>query len=823
MFSNRFNTRNDPLLEAAEAAMRDGDLRRQAEGIVNEAFGVYNRKAVVNEHLADYDAAIEEVYAGLKEGVLDSIGNYLKNPTSTQKAVQGAAQGAADRATGGMLGKLGSALSVGGSSAAPTGQTKNIRESKTNDGNLANNYPPYDKVTRGDVIAGRLGKDQMGGKRKNMKEEEQIDEISNKVKGAYLGSAVADLTARSKHYGGIDVADQVSKFGRGLARKIKNRQIGIANATKDIREEEQLDELKRSTLTSYIRKAARAKATPENISKRSKGLGLAAKKLEKIDEAMSHGARELSLYADNHAGLHRSSHQPIVKNLSRKHAKGSYDHSKAEKLWGYHAKRASDAYHKEFGHKFSVAERREAAKHMADSARDEHGFGSVKEDRLDELYGKGKLPEIRRKHAGDYVTYKARADFHNRQTDKADDEGNNDKWEHHFGKAVDYQRSADIAGAKSKRASALMDRQNASDAIKTAKSKSKESKKEYKSFGEDTQLDEISKRTLGSYVKKASHDVATRSAETRGAAMKADQAREKQDYMGARRHEERSNKMFKKSWKRREGMAKAVDRLTKEDIQLDELSAFGREFAAARAAGKSQFMSKVTGKMTTTALKSPSSAASKPTGSSAIGGVNPGISTRQAAQGTTIKQSGGFSTDAPKPSASNYPDRGNVATGKTFAAIDKATNAAADKAATARVKAAVAGTDYAVPTINAPTTPVKKYAPSPAQQQAASDARNIRAGNSGVTNPTTTGSTGVKFAGTDAVSAPAGSAADMYGSRSIGGPRSSIPSGPTGERSTGQANITASAPAAPKPAVKPLVKGNVSECVQIGDTKYRIV
>ena len=35
---------------------------------------------------------------------------------------------------------------------------------KKGDGNLANNYPPYDKVTRGDVIAGATGKDQMGGK-----------------------------------------------------------------------------------------------------------------------------------------------------------------------------------------------------------------------------------------------------------------------------------------------------------------------------------------------------------------------------------------------------------------------------------------------------------------------------------------------------------------------------------------------------------------------------------------------------------------------------------------------------------------------------------
>lgn len=34
------------------------------------------------------------------------------------------------------------------------------------DGNLANNAKPYDKVTRGDVVAGRLGKDEKGGKKK---------------------------------------------------------------------------------------------------------------------------------------------------------------------------------------------------------------------------------------------------------------------------------------------------------------------------------------------------------------------------------------------------------------------------------------------------------------------------------------------------------------------------------------------------------------------------------------------------------------------------------------------------------------------------------
>ena len=88
-------------------------------------------------------------------------------------------------------------------------------------------------------------------------------------------------------------------------------------------------------------------------------------------------ARELVLYADNDEHLYRTSHQPIVKNLQRKKAKGIYDHEKATKLWGYHADRAAQKYHKEFGsggkwhHMFSKADRMKAAKQFADQGRDE--------------------------------------------------------------------------------------------------------------------------------------------------------------------------------------------------------------------------------------------------------------------------------------------------------------------------------------------------------------------------------------------------------------------------------------------------------------------
>ena len=53
---------------------------------------------------------------------------------------------------------------------------------EANDGNLANNHPPYDKVTKGDVITGRLGKDHQGGKSKFARERSKYQ-----AKGVSMG------------------------------------------------------------------------------------------------------------------------------------------------------------------------------------------------------------------------------------------------------------------------------------------------------------------------------------------------------------------------------------------------------------------------------------------------------------------------------------------------------------------------------------------------------------------------------------------------------------------------------------------------------------
>ena len=76
------------------------------------------------------------------------------------------------------------------------------------DGNLANNYPPYDKVTRGDVIAGALDRDQEGGKKK--KKVKEIDEATAMAKRGYDETEIRNRIAKST--GGGESADRATEL-----------------------------------------------------------------------------------------------------------------------------------------------------------------------------------------------------------------------------------------------------------------------------------------------------------------------------------------------------------------------------------------------------------------------------------------------------------------------------------------------------------------------------------------------------------------------------------------------------------------------------------
>jgi hypothetical protein len=90
------------------------------------------------------------------------------------------------------------------------------------------------------------------------------------------------------------------------------------------------------------------------------------------------------------------------------------------------------------------------------------------------------------------------------------------------------------------------------------------------------QIDELSKKTLGNYVKSASHDVAAKAAATRQHSVDAHRKNTEGDFTGARDSMKKSDKSFSDSWKRRNNMAKAVDRLTKEEIAIENQTDAGR-------------------------------------------------------------------------------------------------------------------------------------------------------------------------------------------------------------------------------------------------------
>ena len=102
-----------------------------------------------------------------------------------------------------------------------------VDEAKKGDGNLANNYPPYDKVTRGDVIAGALGQDQMGGKsKKKLKKVEEAKKPND-------GNLANNYPPYDKVTRGDVIAGRLGKDQMGGKKKIKE---GYSNWREDLKE-----------------------------------------------------------------------------------------------------------------------------------------------------------------------------------------------------------------------------------------------------------------------------------------------------------------------------------------------------------------------------------------------------------------------------------------------------------------------------------------------------------------------------------------------------------------------------------------------------------
>jgi hypothetical protein len=120
---------------------------------------------------------------------------------------------------------------------------------KKGDGNLANNAKPYDKVTRGDVISGRLGKDEEGGKKKVKEAAKPSEGLSAAKKSAVVKKAKAggDIGKPGKSF------DKVAKSAGGGE---KGEKIAAAAMWKNIKE----------TQAYLAEKKKKEKITDENLT-----------------------------------------------------------------------------------------------------------------------------------------------------------------------------------------------------------------------------------------------------------------------------------------------------------------------------------------------------------------------------------------------------------------------------------------------------------------------------------------------------------------------------------------------------------------------------
>jgi hypothetical protein len=141
----------------------------------------------------------------------------------------------------------------------------------------------------------------------------------------------------------------------------------------------------------------------------------------------------------------------------------------------------------------------------------------------------------------------------------------------------DRQKRLAAAGAETAKDPARLKRMSGIPGYTAAMDLAKKTTKE-----EVEELDELSKSTLGSYAKKASRDaVITRKI---GADFENQAKKARSPGMKAA-SDEISQKYKSKSWKRRDGLDKAVDRLTKEEVEMNE-----RELSSGETAEKERIV-----------------------------------------------------------------------------------------------------------------------------------------------------------------------------------------------------------------------------------------
>ena len=156
---------------------------------------------------------------------------------------------------------------------------------KPNDGNLANNYPPYDKVTRGDVIAGALGQDQMGGKKKKVTKEgysnwrQDLSEVITKDQNE---TPIKEKKVENKIIINppMKIGEAIQNLGGELIEMVEIEESSVGYRARNAVADQRLVDAQRETQASVDK----LKKGPKGVTRAS--AHIAAKKSERIARNM---------------------------------------------------------------------------------------------------------------------------------------------------------------------------------------------------------------------------------------------------------------------------------------------------------------------------------------------------------------------------------------------------------------------------------------------------------------------------------------------------------------------------------------------------------
>ena len=122
-----------------------------------------------------------------------------------------------------------------------------------NDGNLANNAKPYDKITHGDVISGRLGKDEMGGKKKKVAEVADPDHILPKDAPAPVSKSTEDKEKKGAMSKAV-AAHNTGKGGMDAAKESNVKDVKEARSTGTVFDKPKDNPLTKDIKSSFNKK-----------------------------------------------------------------------------------------------------------------------------------------------------------------------------------------------------------------------------------------------------------------------------------------------------------------------------------------------------------------------------------------------------------------------------------------------------------------------------------------------------------------------------------------------------------------------------------------